>query len=117
MPARDLFLCVLCACLLLASPATADSGAVEHGFPLIQAYNAASQRGETQNFGITRDTQGLLYLANLDGVLIFDGAWWREIPIGKAKNAFSVDSDATGRVAVGGVDDFGLLAPDDHGTL
>jgi len=104
-------------CWLLLAGSHVLHAEAERGFPLIQTYNAISQRGETQNFAITRDPQGLLYLANVDGVLIFDGAWWREIPIGTAKSAFSLDCDATGRVAVGGVDDFGLLAPDDHGTL
>jgi len=109
---------VFCCWLLLAGPLAAHgAGDAERGFPLIQTYNAVSQRGETQSFGVTLDAQGLLYLANADGVLVFDGAWWREIPIGKARTAFSVGSDATGRVAVGGIDDFGLLAPDDHGTL
>jgi diguanylate cyclase (GGDEF)-like protein len=114
----DLRLIAVFCCWLLAGALAAQGAAdAERGFPLIQVYNAISQQGETQNFGITRDAQGLLYLANLDGVLVFDGAWWREIPIGKEKAGFSIAADAGGRVAVGGYDDFGLLAPDDHGTL
>ncbi|HEX3526651.1 MAG TPA: diguanylate cyclase [Thermoanaerobaculia bacterium] len=113
----------VCCWLLLAgsfaaaAATVAEPGAAERGFPLIQTYNAISQGGETQNFGIARDPQGLLYLANGGGLLVYDGAWWREIPIGKEGGAFSVASDATGRVAVGGFDDFGLLMPDDHGSL
>ncbi|HEY2737340.1 MAG TPA: hypothetical protein VGK45_02985, partial [Thermoanaerobaculia bacterium] len=108
---------VCCWLLLAGAPAAHGAGDAERGFPLIQAYNAVSQGGETQSFGIVRDAKGLLYLGNLAGVLVFDGAWWREIPIGKEKTAFSLGSDAAGRVAVGGFDELGLLAPDDHGTL
>jgi diguanylate cyclase (GGDEF)-like protein len=110
---------VLCCWLLLAG-ALAGHGAAgdaERGFPLIQTYDTVSREGESQNFGIARDPQGLLYPANLNGVLVYDGAWWRQVPIGKARAAFSVASDAKGRVAAGGVDDFGVLAPDDHGAL
>jgi len=109
----------VCCWLLLLAGASAAHGAgdAERGFPLIQTYSAAAQKGETQNFGIARDPQGLLYVANGGGLLVYDGAWWREIPIGKEGGAFSVASDATGRVAVGGFDDFGFLRPDDYGSL
>jgi diguanylate cyclase (GGDEF)-like protein len=114
----------LCCWLLLAgalavhaADRSEDPGAAERGFPLIQAYSPVSPEAETQNFGLTRDPQGLLYLANLSGILVYDGAWWRQIPIGKAKAAFSVASNANGRVGVGGIDDFGVLAADGRGTL
>jgi diguanylate cyclase (GGDEF)-like protein len=102
-----------------ATPATAAAlpGSQERGFPLIQAYDPALPEADTQNFAIARDPRGFVYVGNGGGVLIYDGAWWRLIPIGKAKSVFSLASDARGRIGVGGVDELGLLMPDDGGTL
>ena len=105
-------------CLLLlawaqAAGAVAPSDA-ERGFPLIQTY---APDASPQSFGIARDPQGLLYVANMSGVLVYDGAWWRTIPIGQAAGALSVTSDPAGRVAVGGFDELGLLRPGPDGAL
>jgi diguanylate cyclase (GGDEF)-like protein len=99
----------------LAAPVAATSA--ERGFPLIQEYVPTPQDADSQSFGITHDPRGLVYIANLGGVLIYDGAGWRLIPVGEARVAFSVASDDQGRIAVGGAEDFGYLAPDDHGAL
>jgi diguanylate cyclase (GGDEF)-like protein len=89
----------------------------ERGLPLIQTFDPPVLEASSQNFDITRDPRGVLYAANLGGVLVYDGAWWRLIAIGKAKSAISLASDDAGRVGVGGVDELGYLAPDEHGTL
>jgi len=107
--------------LMLLPLAGADAGAVpprpERGFPLIQAYTPSLPEAETQSFGITRDPQGTLYIANGGGILIHDGAWWRLVEIGAARTAFSVAADTAGRVAVGGVDEIGYLKADEGGAL
>ena len=89
----------------------------ERGYALIQTYEPSLPEASTQSFGVTRDPRGVLYFANLTGVLVYDGAWWQRIEVGKRRSAFRVESDLDGRVAVGGVDELGLLAPDGHGTL
>lgn len=105
------------ACGLLLAGAAVASAAPERGFPLIQAYAPTDRNASTQSFGIARDPRGLLYVANGSGVLVYDGAWWRLIEAGRGKTAFSIASDATGRIAVGGVDELGYLEPDAGGTL
>src|SRR3954471_7992603 len=105
--------------LLLAAVAQAAPSPVprERGYPLIQTYEPSPPEASTQSFGVTRDPRGVLYFANDKGVLVYDGAWWQRIEVGKSRAAFRVESDRSGRVAVGGVDEIGLLAPDGHGTL
>ncbi|MFL6196783.1 MAG: diguanylate cyclase domain-containing protein, partial [Thermoanaerobaculia bacterium] len=105
--------------LLLALTTASYAGAAEpreRGLPLIQKFEPLRE-AESQSFGITRDPRGVLYIANLGGVVIYDGAWWRLIPVGKALSAFGVASDGEGRIGVGGVDELGLLEPDARGTL
>ncbi|HEX3553698.1 MAG TPA: diguanylate cyclase [Thermoanaerobaculia bacterium] len=109
--------CLLAGALLFAGGGASAAPSSERGFPLIQTYEPALQEAGTQSFGITRDPRGVLYIANINGVLVYDGAWWRLIPVGKGKTAFRVASDAEGRVAVGGNDEIGYLRPAADGTL
>jgi diguanylate cyclase (GGDEF)-like protein len=100
-----------------SAPVPAPTRAMERGFPLIQAYTPPLPEAETQSFGILRDPRGVLYVANLGGALIYDGAWWQVVPVGRNKVAFALASDERGEVAAGGDDDLGLLRPDATGTL
>ncbi len=108
---------VLAVFLTLAGVRTAGAAPSERGFPLIQTYDPGPPEASTQSYDVTRDPRGVLYFANLGGVLVYDGAWWQLIKAGKGETAFSLASDAAGRVAVGGVDELGYLAPDLHGKL
>lgn len=110
-------LCLLAGWLLLAGLPAAASPPSERGFPLIQAYEPSLHDASSQSFAISRDPRGALYIANASGILVYDGAWWRRIAIGKAEIAFAVMSDARGRVAVGGIDELGYLSPDAAGGL
>jgi diguanylate cyclase (GGDEF)-like protein len=101
----------------LSAAAVAGGHPRERGFPLIQSYVPAVAGADSQNFQVARDPRGFLYFANGAGLLVYDGAWWQRIPIGRQKAAFAVACDAAGRVAVGGVDDLGYLAADASGTL
>ncbi|MFL6232354.1 MAG: diguanylate cyclase domain-containing protein [Thermoanaerobaculia bacterium] len=103
--------------LLLAGAAVGQAPPRERGYPLIQTYEPAPPEASMQFFDMTRDPRGVLYFANLSGVLVYDGAWWQRIEVGKGISAFRVRSGRDGRVAVGGVDELGYLAPDGHGTL
>lgn len=116
---RCLVICFagLLAAPLAAAPAPTPPRPSERGYPLIQTYLPTPREVSSQNFGIARDPRGVLYVANGGGVLVYDGAWWRLIAAGAAKTAFVVAADAGGRVAVGGVDELGYLAPDAAGAL
>lgn len=107
-------LTVLCAALFASAVQAQDPG-----YPLLHTYSIPElvDKGETQNFDIAFDPRGFLYVANLGGLLVHDGAWWRRIPIGAAEIPFSVTVGSSGQVAVGGISDLGYLAADDRGTL
>ncbi|HEY6320235.1 MAG TPA: hypothetical protein VJA16_01620, partial [Thermoanaerobaculia bacterium] len=97
-------------------PAGAPGHPRERGFPLIQGYAPPVEGAETQSYDVAHDPRGFLYVANAGGLLIYDGARWQLVPIGRQKSAFSVACDAAGRVAVGGIDDLGYLGADAGGT-
>lgn len=89
----------------------------EIGYPVIESFEQRVEAwgGEPQNFGVAVDRGGYVYLANLGGLAIFDGAHATLVKIGKQTTAFDVAVDPQGRVAVGGAGDFGWIDSDGEG--
>jgi signal transduction histidine kinase/DNA-binding response OmpR family regulator/ligand-binding sensor domain-containing protein len=70
-------------------------------------------RGTQQNWDATQDSSGVLYVANTEGVLTYDGHAWGSISTGRGVS--TVTSDAAGRVYVGRRGDFGVIQTDSLG--
>ncbi|MEM8484598.1 MAG: ATP-binding protein [Bacteroidota bacterium] len=87
-----------------------------------QAYGLALYDQESlpnmgQNWSITQDDRGLIYVANSNGVLEYDADTWRIIHVPDSATVFSVGKSLNGTVHAGARDEFGFLAPDSTGTL
>lgn len=100
-------------------PATAQPAVmpVEHGVPYFRNYSRQVYRAHSQNWGIVQDLRGVMYFANGDGILEYDGVSWRLIPIPNESIVRSLAVDASGRIYVGAQDDFGYLEPDPLGEM
>ncbi len=106
-----LFLVLLSANALLAQPNN-------HGVPLVSNYPHELTLGGEQNWCITQDARGVIYVGNHDkGILEYDGVEWRRIPIPNDPATRSLVRGDDGRVYVGAVSDFGFLAPDPFGKM
>ena len=90
--------------------------AAERGLPQITVFPAEVHKAGPQTFDLTQDARGILYFGNLQGLLSYDGAWWRLLKLPDEQAALSVAADAQGRVAVGMVSDFGTLERDATGA-
>ncbi len=95
--------------------ATAAFGA-ESGSPLIALFRQEQHKGGTQNFDVTRDQRGRLYVANVEGLLVHDGAWWTRVEL-PTPTAFGVTSSANGHIGVTLLDDIGFLTHAPSGAL
>ncbi|MFO7830032.1 MAG: hypothetical protein R6V23_15515, partial [Bacteroidales bacterium] len=87
------------------------------GTPYIQNYTSKDYNTpEDQIWAITQDQKGLMYFANNNGILEFDGNTWRliEIPNKSTIRSFAFDHN-NGRLYVGAVGDFGYLKKDSIG--
>lgn len=94
-----------------------ESTGHESGTPFIRNYPPREYRAFSQNWGIAQDNRGLMYVANGDGVLEYDGVNWRLI---RTKGNYTVSAMATdkaGRIFVGSINEFGYLAPDEKGFM
>ena len=88
------------------------------GLPNIRNYQKEEYKGGTQNWDIDQDNNGNLYFANNNGLLQFDGASWRNYPISNTSAVRSLKIDQkTGRIFVGGYNEFGYFKSNPDGEL
>jgi len=101
----------------LGTNAAASSGDVA-GFPLYRNYTPADYGDDldSQNWAVTQDAQGVIYVANQDGVLAYDGERWRLILTERQTLARTLIRDQEGRIFVGAYGEVGFLSPDSSGT-
>lgn len=77
-----------------------------------QQYNAGAQ-----NWDIRQDVQGRMYFANNEGLLSFDGIYWKLYPQANKSIARSLEFGEDNRIYIGGQDEIGYFAPDKTGKL
>jgi len=87
------------------------------GLPAIRSYTQADYHAAVGTWDISQDGRGLLYFANNDGLLTFDGSYWKTYPLPNKVAIKSLAIDGQGRIFVGGTDEIGYFSPDDHGIL
>jgi len=88
------------------------------GLPDIRNYQKEEYKGGTQNWDIDQDNNGNLYFANNNGLLQFDGSSWRNYPISNTSAVRSLKIDPkTGRIFVGGYNEFGYFKSNTDGEL
>jgi len=87
------------------------------GIPDIINYTKDIYGGGTQNRGVTQDKNGVLYFANYDGLLTYDGSYWRTYPLPNKTVVRSVVIGKDNKIYAGGQNDFGYFSPDKSGRL
>lgn len=99
--------------LAQAQPLTAG----EAGSPFFaRRYSADEYQLHNQNWAVAQDARGVIYVANTNGVLEYDGERWRTIRVpNELVRALSPWVD--GRIYVGGVGELGYLHADSLGRM
>lgn len=85
------------------------------GQPPVRTFLASDFGGEPQVFSVVVSPSGLLYAANIVGVLEFDGARWRAISATGDLPLYRLQFDRNGVLWGGGLGRLGRLVPDDLG--
>ncbi|WP_201981920.1 sensor histidine kinase [Hymenobacter rubidus] len=102
-------------CCLLGGRAAYGQG--ETGGLPTRTYLPSQYNAHSQNFAVTQDRRGVLYVGNFAGVLEYDGLTWRTIPTANITKVSALLTAANGMVYVGANGEFGYLAPDSVGAL
>lgn len=87
------------------------------GLPDVRNYKRNEYKGGTQNWNIGQDKNGNLYFANNNGLLQFDGSSWRKYPLPNLTSVRCLKIDDSGKIFVGGYNEFGYFKPNNKGRL
>jgi DNA-binding CsgD family transcriptional regulator len=87
------------------------------GLPAIRNYRNTDYHAATNISDIGQDKRGVLYFANANGLLTFDGTYWKLYPLPNKAASKSLAIDTAGRIYVGGQDEVGYFSPDHNGIL
>ena len=87
------------------------------GIPDIINYYKSSYGAGTDNRSIVEDQNGVMYFANLEGLLSFDGSSWKLYSLPNKTIVRSLAMGKDNRIYAGGQDDFGYFTPDRNGKL
>jgi len=108
----------LAACITaLVSNSLFASFSSDWGSLPLQIFSPKTYNAHPQVWSAVQDSRGVMYFANPDGVLEFDGVTWRRIPIPGNAAVRSVTADSQGRIGVGAQGEFGILEHDAQGLV
>ncbi len=104
--------------LLKATLAVAEEGRdprpAERGFPLMRLFDDTDHGSAAQNFSVATDRRGYVYVGNLQGLLVADGARWRQI---RSQTAiYAIASSPEGLVLAGGPQGLLTVLASEHGA-
>jgi ligand-binding sensor domain-containing protein/DNA-binding CsgD family transcriptional regulator len=87
------------------------------GLPNLHNYNKFDYNGGLQNWDIKQDKNGIIYFANNEGLLSFDGVYWKIFPLPNKTIVRSIAISNDNKIYVGGQDELGYFEADDKGVL
>jgi hypothetical protein len=87
------------------------------GIPDIVNYTKSNYNAGTQNRCITQDRNGIMYFANYEGLLTFDGSYWKIYPLPNKQVIRSIAIGSDNKIYVGSQANFGYFSPANNGKL
>ena len=87
------------------------------GLPQILNYNKNDFKAGTQIWDIGQDSRGRMYFANNEGLITFDGTYWKVHPLPNKTIMRSLAIDKDGNIFVGGQGEIGFFFSDKKGFL
>ncbi|MEI7735852.1 MAG: triple tyrosine motif-containing protein [Ferruginibacter sp.] len=87
------------------------------GLPDVINYYKGNYSAGLQNWDFKQDDNGILYIANNEGLLSFDGRYWKLYPLPNKTIVRSVEIAADNKIYAGGQDELGYYAPGSNGKL
>ena len=101
-------------CLVLALSGFAQNTI---GLPEITNFSKEDHRGGAQNRQIRQDRAGIMYFANNEGVLTFDGVYWKTYPLPNKSIVRTIAFGPDHKLYAGGQDEFGYFTAAPNGEL
>ena len=90
---------------------------IAQGLPLIRNYTAAEYGGHNRCYDIEIGEDGIVFVANFEGLLYYDRSRWRVIHLPDISRVTVVYRDSKNAIWVGGYNFFGCLQKQANGEL
>jgi len=87
------------------------------GIPDIINYPKQAYGGGTQSWDVKQDKNGIIYFANNDGLLTFDGNYWKVYHLPTKTHIRCIEIGKDDRIYIGAQDDIGYFYPSQNGRL
>jgi ligand-binding sensor domain-containing protein len=87
------------------------------GIPQIINFNKNDFKAGTQTWDIDQDSKGRMYFANNEGLLTYDGTFWKLHPLPNKTIMRSIAIDEKGIIYAGGQGEMGYFIPNERGFL
>ena len=87
------------------------------GLPDITNFSKIDYNAGLQNWDFKQDNNGIIYVANNEGLLSFDGKYWKSYPLPNKTIVRSLEIGTDNNIYVGGQDEFGYFTPSNNGQL
>ncbi len=87
------------------------------GLPQIINYDKNDFKAGTQTWDIEQDAQGRMFFANNEGLITFDGTFWKTQALPNKTIMRSLAIEKTGKIYVGGQGEMGYFMPNKSGFL
>jgi len=84
----------------------------QSGYPVVRHYRSFEYGQNPSNLDIVMSNEGLLYVANQDGLIEFDGVSWRFLPLPNRSTPTRIALSPDGALLVGAREDVGVLRSD-----
>lgn len=86
-----------------------------YGYPYFHQYNVDDYQAHEQNWDVVQDDRGLMYFANGNGLLIYNGSTWDLLEMPGQTMVQSLDRDFKGCIYLGASGHFGRIVYDGQG--
>lgn len=89
----------------------------QEGNYYITNFTPSNYGASDQNWSVVQDSLGRIYVANLNGVMLYDGKYWKITQIEDEQEAISLAKGEHGTIYYGGSSVFGYLSFSDSGQV
>jgi hypothetical protein len=93
------------------------SGQNPLGAPLVVNYGKAVFQGGSRTWDIQQDSRGIMYFGNNEGLITFDGKYWKQYQLPNQTIVRSIYISPDDKVFVGGQGEFGYFEKSDKSDL
>lgn len=87
------------------------------GTPFIRNYTPKDMGVLPENWSIKQDQRSITYVGNKEGLLEYDGTYWKKHLVSNKTIVRSLDIDKRGNIFVGAQGELGYFSPDKSGNL